>query len=145
MYRLIYKSRSKQKIDWDMVTNIMNQSSVNNEKRNLTGLLLATDTHFFQIIEGRFEDINSVFMRIARDDRHDNISLISFQVIDTRLFSGWGMRGIGIFDFNKDIERELMDKYGEEEGSVRFPLEEWMGLALANDIRMIRNPPARKS
>ena len=145
MYRLIYKSRSKQKIDWDMVTNIMNQSSVNNEKRNLTGLLLATDTHFFQIIEGRFEDINSVFMRIARDDRHDNISLISFQVIDTRLFSGWGMRGIGIFDFNKDIERELMDKYGEEEGSVRFPLEEWMGLALANDIRMIRNLPARKS
>ena len=145
MYRLIYKSRSKKKIDWDMVTNIMNQSSVNNEKRNLTGLLLATDTHFFQIIEGRFEDINSVFMRIARDDRHDNISLISFQVIDTRLFSGWGMRGIGIFDFNKDIERELMDKYGEEEGSVRFPLEEWMGLALANDIRMIRNLPARKS
>ena len=145
MYRLIYKSRSKQKIDWDMVTNIMNQSSVNNEKRNLTGLLLATNTHFFQILEGRFEDINSVFMRIARDDRHDNISLISFQVIDTRLFSGWGMRGIGIFDFNKDIERELMDKYGEEEGSVRFPLEEWMGLALANDIRMIRNLPARKS
>lgn len=145
MYRLIYKSRSKKKIDWDMVTNIMNQSSVNNEKRNLTGLLLATNTHFFQILEGRFEDINSVFMRIARDDRHDNISLISFQVIDTRLFSGWGMRGIGIFDFNKDIERELMDKYGEEEGSVRFPLEEWMGLALANDIRMIRNLPARKS
>lgn len=145
MYRLIYKSRSKKKIDWDMVTNIMNQSSVNNEKRNLTGLLLATNTHFFQILEGRFEDINSVFIRIARDDRHDNISLISFQVIDTRLFSGWGMRGIGIFDFNKDIERELMDKYGEEEGSVRFPLEEWMGLALANDIRMIRNLPARKS
>ena len=145
MYRLIYKSRSKQQIDWDMVTHIMDHSSASNEEHDITGLLLATNTHFFQILEGRFEDVNDIFIRIARDDRHDNIRLVSFQVIDKRLFSGWGMRGIGVFNFNKEIERGLMKKYGEEEGSVIFPLEEWMGLALVNDIRMISNQPDRTS
>lgn len=141
MYRLIYKSRSKRQIDWEMVTQIMDHSSASNEEHDITGLLLATNTHFFQILEGRFHDVNDIFIRIARDDRHENINLISFQVIDKRLFSGWGMRGIGVFNFNKEIERDLMEKYGKEEGSVRFPLEDWMGLALVNDIRMIGNQP----
>ncbi len=35
-----------------------------------------------------------------------------------RLFGGWGMRGIGAFDFNVLIEKQLKDKYGEEEEGI---------------------------
>ena len=54
------------------------------------------------------------------------------------------MRGIGAFDFNQKIEKELKGKYGEEEGGIHFPLEEWQALAMINDIKMMRDLPAWK-
>ena len=62
-----------------------------------------------------------------------------------RLFGGWGMRGIGAFDFHKTIEDELKLKYGEEEGGIQFPLEEWKALAMINDIKMIGELPSWKT
>jgi hypothetical protein len=144
MYRLIYKSRSTVELDWDVIKDILHKSEVNNEKSGITGTLLATDTHFLQVFEGRFEDVNSTFMRIVRDPRHTDIKLVSFSVVDARLFSGWGMRGIGVFDFNKDIEQQLIGKYGEEDGGIRFPLEEWMALAMVHDINMMGDLPEWK-
>jgi len=145
MYRIIYKSKSKNPIDWKIIEDILHESEKGNDQHEITGLLLSTSTHFLQIIEGKYEDVNDIFMRIAKDDRHCEIKLIGFEVIDARLFSGWGMRGIGIFDFNVDIEKMLMKKYGEEEGSVRFPLESWQVLSMINDISMVHNLPSWKS
>lgn len=54
------------------------------------------------------------------------------------------MRGIGAFDFNKNIEDELKQKYGEENGGIRFLLEEWQALAMINDIKMIGELPSWK-
>ena len=123
---------------------ILHTSEVHNEANGITGILLATNTHYLQVLEGKFEDINMAFMNIVRDPRHDDIKLISFNVMDARLFAGWGMKGIGVFDFNKQIERQLMEKYGEEDGGIRFPLEEWMALAMIHDIKMMRDLPEWK-
>jgi hypothetical protein len=141
MYRLIYKSRSVEPLSWDIVRSITDASEVNNNSRGITGVLLASRTHFMQVIEGNFEDVNALFQRICRDDRHTELSIISYSVIDARLFGGWGMRGIGAFDFNREVEKELIDKYGEEEGGIHFPLEEWQALAMINDIKMVRELP----
>jgi len=144
MYRIIYKSRSVSPLDWDIVRSITTASELTNESCGVTGVLLASRTHFMQALEGKFEDVNSVFRRIARDSRHEELSIISFTVIDARLFGGWGMRGIGAFDFNKEIELEMKRKYGEEENSIRFPLEEWQALAMINDIKMTSDLPEWK-
>ena len=40
----------------------------------------------------------------------------------------------GIFDLNKELESNLKDNYGEEEGGVSFPLEE-VCLFLTSQIR----------
>ena len=141
MYRLIYKSRCNGEITWDLVKSILHASEKSNAEHEISGVLLATAQHFLQVIEGRFEDVNQTFMSIVRDPRHRDIQLVSFNCVDARLFGGWGMRGIGVFDFNKDLARQLMDKYGEEEGGVHFPLEEWLVLAMINDIRMVHEPP----
>jgi hypothetical protein len=141
MYRIIYKSRSVAPLDWDIVRSITGASEDSNARCGMTGVLLASRTHFLQVLEGNFEDVNAVFRRIARDDRHTDLSIISFNVVDARLFGGWGMRGVGAFDFNKAIEKELKDKYGEEEGGIHFPLEEWQVLAMINDIKMTRDLP----
>ena len=141
MYRIIYKSRSVTPLNWDIVRGITSASEANDETHGVTGILLASRTHYLQALEGNFEDVNAVFRRIARDDRHTELSLVGFSVVDARLFGGWGMRGIGAFDFNKDIEAELMNKYGAEEEGIHFPLEEWQALAMINDIKMMRDLP----
>ncbi len=144
MYRLIYKSRSVEPLNWEIVRSISSASERYNDANGLTGVLLASRTHFMQAIEGRFEDVNAAFRRICRDDRHTDLCIVGYSLIDARLFGGWGMRGIGAFDFNRKIEQELMDKYGSEDGGLHFPLEEWQALAMIHDIKMMRDLPEWK-
>ncbi len=51
MYRIIYKSRSPRPLDWDIVRSITSVSEKNNEARGVTGVLLASRTHFMQALE----------------------------------------------------------------------------------------------
>ena len=108
-----------------------------NRRVGVTGALLATDTHFLQVLEGDFKELNETFLRIARDHRHDKIELIYFGAASRQLFKGWHMRGFGIFDLNRELEQELKKKYGEEDGGVRFPVEDWSALAMIHDVRML--------
>lgn len=141
MYRLIYKSRAVQNMNWEMVERILHQSQANNALAGITGFLLASKTHFLQVIEGTFEDINDTYLRIARDTRHDQIQLLSYDVIDARLFEEWSMKGVGVFGSNSDIARQLINKYGEQDDGVRFPLEAWLALSMIYDIRAIHELP----
>lgn len=135
MYRLIYKSRANQTIDWDLVKKLIQKSEEKNEGAGVTGVLLATSTHFLQVLEGSFDEINELFMQIVRDPRHDKVQLIAFDCVESRLFGGWAMHGVGVFDFNRELIDDLIAQYGEEEGSVRFPVEDWKVLALISDLR----------
>jgi hypothetical protein len=137
MYRLIYKSRSPAPLDWDTVLSILHDSKENNEKNEVGGYLMATRNHFLQVIEGRFEDVNTTFMRIVKDPRHTEILLLSYDVIDSRLFELWGMKGIGVFGNNDELALKLIAKYGEEDGGVRFPREAWLALSLIHDVRAV--------
>lgn len=136
MYRLIYKSRARNKIDWDFVNELVEKSESKNRQADITGVLLATRTHFLQVLEGSFEEINRLFLHIARDERHDDVQLIAFDCVESRLFGGWAMHAVGVFDFNQDLIDDLVKQYGEEEGSVEFPVEDWKVLALISDLRM---------
>jgi hypothetical protein len=144
MYRLIYKSRVTRELDWPVIEDILHHSAANNSLAEVTGFLLATRNHFLQVLEGRFEDVNETFFRIARDPRHARIQLLSFEVVDARLFESWAMKGIGILDANTDLARQLIAKYGEQDGDVRFPLESWLALSLIYDIRAIQELPEWK-
>ena len=144
MYRLIYKSRASATLEWSTVENILHVSAENNAKSAITGFLLASQTHFLQIIEGTFEEVNETFQRIARDPRHHEIRILSYEIIDARLFEHWSMKGLGLLDTNTALTKQLIRKYGEQEGGVRFPLESWLALAMIFDIRAIEDLPEWK-
>lgn len=135
MYRLIYKSRSKTPIDWVLIDSLLHSSEENNPRQDITGVLLATRTHFLQVLEGSFDPVNELFYNIARDPRHDSLQLVSFNCVESRVFSDWTMHGVGIFDLNAELSKRLQDTFGEEDGELRLPTEEWAALALINDIR----------
>ncbi len=139
MYRLIYKSQSVAEVDQETVKDIIERSWKTNEKNNITGALLATRTHFLQVLEGEFAEVNETFFRIVSDPRHQYIQLISFAPAARRLFEGWTMQGFGLFDLDLALERRLKVKYGEEAGGICFPVEEWSSLSLMSDIRAIRD------
>lgn len=135
MYRLIYKSRSRQPVDWQLIEEILESSESNNQKKAISGALVATSSHFLQLIEGDTEVINKLFMKIARDDRHCDVQLIGFDCIENRMFEDWAMHGIGIFNFNVSIIEPLLKKYGTEDGQLRIPTETWQALSLIADLR----------
>jgi hypothetical protein len=135
MYRLIYKSRSKETIDWELVNSIIGTSQQGNAELDVSGVLLATRSHFLQVLEGSFEKVNQLYYTIVQDPRHDQVQLISFSCAEERIFNSWTMHGIGVFNFNKELGDRLRQTYGEEDGEVRFPTEDWQALALIADIR----------
>ena len=121
LYSLIYKSRCKGFANWDLVESILASSSRNNPSNSITGVLVVTETHFLQVLEGEFEPLNATFERIARDARHDTTQLISFTEIKERKFADWAMHGIGLFDLNRELKLRLCLKFGEDNGNVRLP------------------------
>ena len=139
MYRLIYKSRSKSPIDWVLIDSILQSSEKNNPESDITGALLATRTHFLQVIEGSFETVNELFYAIAKDPRHDELQLVCFSCVEARVFPDWTMHGIGIFDLNQEIAQRLQHAFGEEDGGIRLPTDEWQALALINEIRQVHD------
>ena len=121
LYSAIYKSRCKGKANWELVESILASSSSNNPANKITGVLVATETHFLQVLEGEFEPINATMERISRDTRHEKIQLISFAEIQKRRFADWAMHGIGLFDLNTKLLDELFQKFGEKNGNVHLP------------------------
>jgi hypothetical protein len=118
---MIYKSRCKRRVDWDVVNSILDSSTRNNPGEGITGVLVTTETHFLQVLEGEFEALNATFERIARDPRHDTVQLISFKEIEERRFGDWAMHGIGLFDLNTELLNKLCEKFGEDNGVPRLP------------------------
>ena len=137
MYRLIYKSKSLIEIDQQTVKDIIEHSQETNKKNKISGALLATRTHYLQVIEGDFEAVNHTFLNIVTDPRHEKIQLISFGPVNKRLFEGWVMKGLGLFDLNLELEKRLKEKYGEEDRGIKFPIEEWSSLSLMHDIKLM--------
>jgi len=141
MYRLIYKSDSAVKVTWGVATSILATSTRNNQRDGLTGVLLLGKKHFLQALEGEFGPVNSTFQRISRDPRHENVRVVAFGEAEERLFAKWEMRGVGVFEFDPPVSHSLIDKYGEEDGEVRFPERGWEALSLLSDIQRLSDVP----
>ena len=139
MYRLIYKSQSVAEVNEQTVRDLIESSWATNEQNGISGALLATRSHFLQVLEGGFREINETFFRIVSDPRHEHIQLVSFGPAARRLFEGWTMQGFGLFDLDLELKQRLKIRLGGEGGGVRFPVEEWSALALMAEMKAIRD------
>jgi hypothetical protein len=138
LYSAIYKSRCKDVANWDLVESILESSTRNNPTSGITGVLVATQTHFLQILEGEFEALNETLERISRDTRHEQVQLIRFSDVEKRRFNDWAMHGIGLFDLNSELTIKLCQKFGEDNGNVRLPttadeVQELLDIALLEE------------
>jgi len=134
LYRLIYKSRAKDPVDAETVMSIAAASQARNREFGITGMLLATNTHFLQVLEGDQEAVSKAYENIVQDARHGDLILVSCGAVGERQFKDWAMKGVGLMGYGAELKELLRRKYGVEHGDVRFPVEESRALALLYDV-----------
>ena len=70
------------------------QSRANNERLDLTGMLMASGGLFYQVLEGPAEAVDEVYARIADDSRHTDLLLLGSEENVERLYPEWSMEVI---------------------------------------------------
>lgn len=92
LVHLIYTSAAKQKdLSPEELETILHSSRVNNEKADITGILLFQDGCFFQVLEGDRQTIEPLYRKISFDRRHTNCMKLIIEPIEERCFGQWSM------------------------------------------------------
>ena len=98
LIRLVYASRSTftrsanhQGLD-PGVARILAKSRKNNTQRQIVGGLLFGDGCFLQCLEGEAQAVQALFMKIAADPRHRDVTVLSQRPIVQRSFGAWSMK-----------------------------------------------------
>jgi len=62
-----------------------------NDKHGITGCLLYHNSHFVQLLEWKKKEVQQLFQKILKDERHHNVELIEKEDVHERLFTKWSM------------------------------------------------------
>lgn len=125
LVRLVYVSRPTQELG-DQLESIVGESVIKNAERGITGLLISDPVFFLQWIEGPRKSVNVLYGELVQDNRHNNLELLDYRVINSRQFPTWDMACVGTDEINKSILLKYMYKEGfdpyliREEGAVEF-------------------------
>ena len=90
MKQLIYRSQPFG-FDEAMLAGILVQARRNNRRDAITGALICRHDLYLQLIEGPEAAIDTLYAKIAGDDRHTDIRLLLTDTVDTRMFPEWAM------------------------------------------------------
>ncbi len=134
LVRAIYVSTIANRQDSAALPDIMRVAQANNEKHNLTGLLVFSSKYYLQAIEGGRQAVNQLLGNLYRDTRHSDMLLLGLQEITQRAFPDWSMRFVPAESATRQIllrngtERELKP-YAMSYGSAQGLLLDMQALA----------------
>ncbi|WP_304166979.1 BLUF domain-containing protein [Phenylobacterium aquaticum] len=103
LVRCLYASRPTPSIQGAALDKILEQSRKNNPALGITGLLCVSDNLFIQVIEGGRDEVCELFNAIVRDDRHQQVRILSYEEITERRFGGWTMGQVSIAKLNPSL------------------------------------------
>jgi len=83
----------------DMVR-MMHAASEFNRGQGITGMLAFDQASFLQSLEGGAQAVNSLYHRIARDPRHQRMTLLCCGEVVEREFADWSMTSLDICGTN---------------------------------------------
>ena len=91
LIRLIYASTASEGVGLHEFKGILQQAQGNNHRRDLTGVLAFNSKVFLQALEGSREQVNELYSRLLRDDRHNTVAMLDYAEIDEREWTNWSM------------------------------------------------------
>jgi hypothetical protein len=90
LFRAIYSSRPFG-FDAGVLHGILEQARRLNQRDGITGALICRDDIYLQWLEGPEDKVRSAIDRIARDDRHLEVTLHVTEPAEERVFADWAM------------------------------------------------------
>ena len=84
---------------------IIQSGQKNNPPAGLTGALLFNEQYFAGVLEGDRRRVSAALMRISRDKRTTNVTILSVTSVHERMFDGWDVAYAG---HSEDIDRIYM-------------------------------------
>ncbi|MCL9783595.1 BLUF domain-containing protein [Vibrio sp. S4M6] len=96
LIHLIYVSTATQEMSQEQIYELFTKASLNNQTKEITGLLLHIDGSFLQILEGEQEKVTSLYQEITKDERHTHSKKVLFEEIEERGFANWSMGFAGV-------------------------------------------------
>ncbi len=87
----VYVSSATRPLNEVELVQLLQLARQNNEKLDITGMLLYREGNFLQVLEGPASAVDSLISTIKRDPRHHGLILMSRKGIDERQFSDWSM------------------------------------------------------
>jgi len=91
LHCLVYVSLANQEMTDEHLKSMLEKARDNNEKFDITGMLLFRDGFFMQALEGDEVNITVLFDKIAKDARHRDVLLVYKKPIKQRGFERWTM------------------------------------------------------
>ncbi|MCA8988664.1 MAG: BLUF domain-containing protein [Planctomycetaceae bacterium] len=95
MIQVIYASAATRPFTREELFELLEDSRLKNSQHGLSGMLLYHGGAFLQVIEGEEADVEQLYEKIKRDERHENVRLIARFPIEERCFGDWKM---GFYD-----------------------------------------------
>ncbi len=97
MKRVRYISRFAASLTTQDIDQIIATSQKNNPGRKITGMLMASGELFYQLLEGPIDEIDSLYARISKDARHEQILLLESEIGDfERICPDWAMQKVDL-------------------------------------------------
>ena len=109
LVRLMYASRATAPIRTDVLAAILKKATANNARLGVTGLLCHTDGLYLQALEGGRTQVSALYNRIAQDDRHGDVTLLTCEDIVERAFAGWSMGQVNASRLNPALVLKYCD------------------------------------
>lgn len=94
---LVYVSLANKDMQESDLAALLSQARKNNEKADITGMLLYRDRLFMQALEGEEDRINTLYEKIRNDSRHRDVTKVTVKPIKARSFADWTM-GFNLID-----------------------------------------------
>ncbi|MEO5667455.1 MAG: BLUF domain-containing protein [Bdellovibrionota bacterium] len=91
IFTLVYTSKSRKKIDQELLTQLLKVARTNNARDDITGFLTVRGEYFAQLLEGPEDKVRACYERIAADRRHTQIVLQGESHSETRIMASWNM------------------------------------------------------
>ncbi|BEV72707.1 MULTISPECIES: BLUF domain-containing protein [unclassified Paludibacterium] len=109
LVRLIYASQTAETISAKLIEAILSQAQVHNPANGITGLLCYSQKTFVQVLEGGRTEVNRLFQLLAKDPRHQNVTLLQYEEIAERRYANWAMARVALDKLNMSLLLRFSD------------------------------------
>lgn len=104
---MVYFSSARPLFDEIALVNLLRVARRNNERDEITGMLLYHDGNFIQAIEGPPNAVVKTFARIRMNPAHDGVISIGPLPLEERQFPKWTMGFLASTTLPADAQRSI--------------------------------------